>query len=224
MITDCAGAEAVTAEHVCRAATAALAADGAVLWLATQADRRKLVYATDPVARRLDDRQFVLGEGPCVRAWTVGELVLASDLTSDASAARWPLFAPAAVTAGAGALFAFPLRVGAIRLGALGLYRAKPGPLTDGQLADGLTFASAATGVVLAATQPTTSGAQPTWWFDEQGEDWTEVYQATGMVAAQLNASLEVAFVRLRAHAFTTEESLVEIARQVVARTLRLSP
>jgi hypothetical protein len=35
-------------------------------------------------------------------------------------------FAPAPRQAGARAIFAFPLRIGAIRVGVLGLYRARP--------------------------------------------------------------------------------------------------
>ena len=62
---------------------------------------------------------------------------------------RWPGFAPAAVDAGARALFAFPLQAGAIRAGMLLLYRAQPGPLTPQQLADALVFADIALQLLL---------------------------------------------------------------------------
>ena len=77
---------------------------------------------------------------------------------------RWPrIWAPArplaagrrspsaAMQAGAGAIFAFPLRIGAIRTGVLGLYRARPGPLTAFQLGDALVFAGRATLLLLEA-------------------------------------------------------------------------
>ena len=41
--------------------------------------------------------------------------------------ARWQAFAPPAVEAGVRAVFGFPLRVGAARLGALSLWRDHPG-------------------------------------------------------------------------------------------------
>ena len=39
----------------------------------------------------------------------------------------------------------FPLRIGAIRAGVMGLYRDEPGPLTTAQLGDALVFADTAT-------------------------------------------------------------------------------
>ena len=62
---------------------------------------------------------------------------------------RWPAFAPAACQAGAGAIFAFPLRIGAIRAGVMGLYRERPGPLSAFQLGDALIFADTATLLLL---------------------------------------------------------------------------
>ena len=41
---------------------------------------------------------------------------------------------PRRAPAGAGAIFAFPLSVGAIRTGVMGLYRSSPGPLPGTQL------------------------------------------------------------------------------------------
>jgi hypothetical protein len=52
---------------------------------------------------------------------------------------------------GAAAVFAFPLAVGAIRAGVLGLYQDLPGPLSDFQLGDALVFADTATLLLLDA-------------------------------------------------------------------------
>ena len=41
------------------------------------------------------------------------------------------------------------------------------------------------------------------------------------MVSVQLDISVADALVRLRAHAFATDRPLTEVAREVVARTLR---
>ena len=49
-----------------------------------------------------------------------------------------------------------------------------------------------------------------------------EVHQACGMVSAQLEISLTEAAVRLRAHAYAEDRPLAEVAREVVARRLRL--
>ena len=66
-----------------------------------------------------------------------------SDLSASAvtdlarpSADRWPAFAGPVLDAGARAVFGFPLQVGTVRLGALNLYRDRPGPLSDNQHTD----------------------------------------------------------------------------------------
>ena len=86
--------------------------------------------------------------GRTVQAWTE-TMVLAPDLTVRDVAVRWPMFVPAAISAGANAIFAFPLQVGAIRVGVLDLYRKSLGPLPYVQLADALRFVSAALTLVM---------------------------------------------------------------------------
>ncbi len=70
--------------------------------------------------------QTSLGEGPRVTAFATGDVVATPDLATDP---RFPRFGPAAVSAGAAAVFAFPLRHGDARLGSLDLYRDVAGPL-----------------------------------------------------------------------------------------------
>lgn len=232
LITACAAGDVVSMRHLCAACVTAVGVDGAAVWVATDLDRRALLHATDRIARDLDDAHFTLGEGPSVQAWSERRMILAAELASPASAAQWPIFTPAAISAGAGAIFAFPLQVGAIRIGGMGLYRARPGPLSGEQLADALAFSSAAFTLVLDQAQPGAAagtGGSPArpelaeWPADGLGDGLAEVYQATGMVAVQLGARLDVALLRLRAHAYTHGMGIAEVARQVVARRLRFS-
>ncbi len=62
------------------------------------------------------------------------------------------------------------------------------------------------------------------------GGDWppgamyrTEVYQATGMVGEQLAVSPATALSVLRAHAFLHGRDIAEVARDVVARRIRMN-
>jgi hypothetical protein len=127
---------------------------------------------------------------------------------------RWPRFDAAVLDAGVHAVFAFPLRVGAIRVGVLDLYRDTPGGLTEA-----LAFADAATEVILhlqnhdghdgahsALTGPIDSRA--------------EVHQATGMITIQLGVNLAEALLRLRAHAYATGRTVSAIAADVVNQRL----
>jgi hypothetical protein len=139
----------------------------------------------------------------------------------DRGATRWPAFARAALDAGVRAMFAFPLRIGAIRIGVLVLYRDRPGALDGEDLALGLLLADVATQVILGLQ----AGAPAERLHDllaREPAHWAEIHQATGMVALQLEVPLDEAFVRLRAYAFARELSLREVAREVVARRLCL--
>lgn len=177
------------------------------------------VCSTDAVSELIEQLQYDLVEGPCVDAYQHDQAVLEPDL-ADPAVARWLAFSGPAIAAGVRAVFGFPLQVGAERLGALNLYRDRPGPLTDDQRADALVMAdiAAQTVLVLQAKAPPGMLAAEL----EAGADFQyAVHQATGMVAAQLGVSVVQALIRLRAHAFGNEQSLPDVARDVVARRLR---
>jgi ANTAR domain len=182
---------------------------------------REPLSASDALSARLEELLLMTGEGPGAEDFMFGAPMLIPDL--EPTTERWPGFAPAAVAAGARALFAFPLQAGAIRAGVLSLYRARPGPLTPQQLADALVFADIALHLLLDSSAGISGSAdyQP---LDGLSESRAEVYQATGMISVQLGVSLEEAFVRLRAHAFAAGTPLGDIAGDVVNRLLRFTP
>lgn len=61
---------------------------------------------------------MLLGEGPCVDAPRGGP-VLVPELRGQLASSLWPAFTPSCLEAGAEAVFALPLQVGAIRVGAI---------------------------------------------------------------------------------------------------------
>jgi hypothetical protein len=176
--------------------------------------------ATDAVSHLLEDLQYALGEGPCVEAHERDRVVLEPDL-ADPVAPRWFAFTPAAVEAGARALFAFPMRVGTVRLGALNLYRDRPGPLSDDQHADALVMADVAAQWVLDVQAAAPVGAMAA--ELERGADFHfAVHNAAGMLSVQLGISVTEALIRLRAYAFGTGRPLGDVTDDVVARRLRI--
>jgi len=170
-----------------------------------------VLAATDDRARQLEELQFALGEGPCVESSGSGRPVLEPDLRL-AGPARWPQFGAAVLDAGVQAIFAFPLRVGAIRVGVLDCYRDLPGPLAAADLADALAYAEAATVMVLHL-QNHEGLLAPV-------DGRAEVHQATGMIAIQLGVGLAEALLRLRAHAYSSGRTVSAIAADVVRRRL----
>ncbi|MBB6033642.1 GAF and ANTAR domain-containing protein [Phytomonospora endophytica] len=214
-----------TVAHICDAAVAEAHVDGAAVTLMSAATVWETLYATDKPAARIEGWQLDFGEGPTVDAYQRGGPVLAPDLDSLESITRWPVFATQASGEGVKAAFAFPMQVGAIRLGALNLYRLAPGPLDGDQIADALAFADAACVLLLADAEGERTGAADlTWYRDGQSTSQIHVHQATGMVLVQLNVSAESALARLRAYAFAHNRPLAEVARDVVDRKLRFRP
>ncbi|ALG14546.1 GAF and ANTAR domain-containing protein [Kibdelosporangium phytohabitans] len=177
---------------------------------------RGLVHATDTVSAGLEDLQLTVGEGPCLDAFASGGPVLIADLAAERT--RWPAFTPAACELGAAAVFSFPLQIGVVRLGSLDLYRDAPGPLTRTELTDALILSDLATQGVVADLDG--HSTQDVSWL---ANSHVQVHQAAGMVQVQLEVSTEMALLRMRGYAFTHEVTLAEVARQVVARSLRFT-
>ena len=218
----------VSAGDACAAAVAAVEVSGAWLIAARGAEAGHLMRVTDEVSELLAELQLTLGEGPGPDAAASGGPVLASDLDEVGAIRRWPAFAPAACQAGAAAIFAFPLQVGAIRAGVMGLYRERPGSLSAFQLGDALVFADTATLLLLDAQDQTAgeaaAGSGPGGQPPDLALHRAEIDQATGMLTEQLGVGIAEAFIRLRAYAYAHDRGLSDLARDIVARRLRLSP
>jgi hypothetical protein len=218
----------VSAADACAAVVPAVQVTGAWLSAAPDAQAGHLMQVTDEVSWQLADLQLTLGEGPLLDASASGGPVLAADLADAETGVRWPAFGTAACRAGAAAVFVFPLVIGAIRAGVLGLYRDRPGPLSDFQLGDALVFADTATMLLLNAQDPAVDGAGPGAGPGGQPAGLAsyraEIDQATGMLTEQLSVSIADAFARLRAYAYANDLQLADVARDIVARRLRLVP
>jgi hypothetical protein len=205
--------------NLCRAGVEVLGVAGMSLMLRVD-ELPTPVCASNPLAAHLEDLQHTLGEGPGVDAEESGRPISEPDLAQP-RLARWVAFGPAALAAGAGALFSFPLRLGAVRLGALTLYEPSPGGLSDGQHTDALVLA----GVMFSAILAMQTGALPGTLspaLETLADYGAQVHQASGMVSVQLGVSVAEALVRLRAHAYVEERPLSEIAADIVARRLQL--
>jgi hypothetical protein len=215
----------VSVADVCAVAVSSAQLRGAWVAAARGGDPDFVMCVTDQVGEQLAELQLTLGEGPCHDVLASAAPVLAADLGDAEFSRRWPGFTPAARRLGAGAVFAFPLIVGAIQAGVLGTYRGSPGPLPDRQLGDLLILADAAT-VILLGSAPGDAGTEDGVWLNGQARDLAlhraEIDQATGMLTVQLDVPAADAFVRLRAYAYSQDRRLADVAGDIVARRLRL--
>ena len=211
------------AAHFCRSCVERLGVTGAGIAVVTNEGHRGVVFATDETSARIEELQFALGEGPCIEAVQTGGPLLIADLddTGGIDPSRWPVFRGSARKAGVRAVFAFPLRIGAITVGVLDLYRDAPGELDDDQLVAALMAADSAALALLELDVSSSAAFSDD--ADTRSSFRLEVHQATGIVQVQLDVTPEVAFVMLRARAFAIGRSLTDVARDVVAHRLRFT-
>jgi hypothetical protein len=209
------------ADRLVRVGRDAMDVTGVGLSLMTDAGPSAVLAATDGSARVIEELQFSLGEGPCVDSVRTGRPVMHGDLART-GLQLWPGFTSGALDAGVAAVFAFPLQVGAIRLGALDLSRDAVGPLEDVDVREAMALAGAATALLLHLQLESGPGDVHVDLADSL-VDRAVVHQASGMVAVQIEADLADALTVLRARAFASGRPIVDVARDVVARNLRFS-
>jgi hypothetical protein len=222
-VADAAAEQASLPKQICHLCVGTLGITGAGISMVTSAGNRGVVCATDDVSARIEDLQFTLGEGPCVDAVEMGAPVLVPDLTrpDDVAVERWPAFMEAATAAGVRAVFAFPLRIGAINVGALDMYRSGVGEMASVQLHAALMAAdTAAVALVHLDTARDGTFADD---VEARSTYQLQVHQATGVVQVQLGVTTEEAFLMLRARAFALGRPLVDVATDVIERRLRFS-
>jgi hypothetical protein len=209
---------ASSTDGLCDICMEVIATSGVGIMLMSGAVPLGSVGMTNTVSALIEELQFTLGEGPGIDAYNLGLPIAEPDLANPTS--QWPGFTPPVFEAGVRAIFAFPLQVGAVCMGALDLYRDQAGPLSDDEHADALFMA----GVVAQAVLTIQAQAPPGTLAGELGrvtERRDIVHQAVGMVAVQLGVSVGEALIRLRAYAFAKDCQLAELAQDVIDRHVR---
>ena len=171
--------------------------------------------ASDDRAARLDEWQMDLGEGPC---WDALRSMAPVEEPSFATAGhtRWPAFSAASSAESVASIFAFPLAVGPLRLGAVDLYSLMPVALTKRHTGEASAIADAIGRDILTRA------------IGEQGDlsstspaSRRVVHQATGMVLAQLQVGPDAALLAIQGHAFASGRAVADIAEDIVQRRLR---
>lgn len=205
--------------RLCTVAAEIVGVTGAGVMLMAGELQQGSLCTTNHVSNLIEGLQYTLGEGPCVDAFHDDRVVLEANLI-DPMAPRWPAFTPRALEAGVRAVFAFPLRDGAARLGALDLYQDRPGRLSDDQHADTLVMAEMIAHWVLDAQAVAVHGIVAR--DLESGADFHfVVHNAAGMVSVQLGVTVTEALIRLRAYAFSEDLLVGDVAEDVVSRRIR---
>ncbi len=203
----------------CDVAAEIVHVSGAGVLLQSGGDLVTRFCTSSNVARDLLDFEIAIGEGPGIDASYSGVAIDEGNLMSPATA-RWSIYTPMAIASGARAVFGFPVRIGAIRFGALSLFRDSPGPLSQAESSDAYLMASVIGRGVLGLQAGAPRGALAKEIELQSTLDFS-VHQAAGMVAVQGSMTIRDALVSLRAHAFATSATLSVLSERVVARRTR---
>lgn len=203
--------------YVCCAASQTLGCDAASITLNDRGPGRVTLCTTDDAALTVVDAEEIVGEGPAMEAYRSGQPVTLriDDDENGLLDPRWPLLATTGLRdAGPLVVHAVPLGPPDGVFGVLTLIQRGVGHELDPNSARDVSQLVAA--VVLASA--------PTAVDDLMREPWNlrdEIYQATGMVMAQMRVGEDDALALLRAHAFATGIGLQATAHDVLQRRLR---
>ncbi len=181
------------------------------------------VCASDDGAARLDEIQLDLGEGPCWDAMTTRLPVLEPDVQGS-DATSWPLARSAMHETGLGAVFAFPLVVAGLSLGAVDLYSRTARDISTQEVSDATTLSRIVARQVLRRALLAAEVRQEETGGWEGRYSRREVHQATGMVVAQMGIPPADALLVIRGHAFATGRPVRDVAEDVVGRILDFTP
>lgn len=177
------------------------------------------VSASDDLIARVDEVQFDLGEGPCWDALATRAPVLEPDLHGDRPA-RWPAFSSALAEEDVASIFAFPMLVGPLKIGAVDLYSRRREHLNDEQT-EGTQRLAALLGRLVLRKALADSGVD----IADDGNRFSRriIHQATGFIIAQVGLSADDAHLLLQGQAFAEGRTMQEVARDVVERRLSFS-
>jgi hypothetical protein len=183
-------------------------------------DQAGPICVSGPNVAALEDEQYTVGAGPCRDAFDTGVSVHAPSFDTDTST-RWPTFVALARTCGIGAAFAYPLSAAGATVGVLTLYQHAEGALSSAQQDDSVALVGVLTETVLSLQDDAPLGTLAPG-LDDAVRYRAQIHQASGMVAIQLGVPATEALVRIRAHAFASDQTVADVAALIVARRLRL--
>lgn len=204
-------------EELAREIRVTLDVAGAGVMVEDDEGHLRFLSTSDETLRTLEQLQVELGEGPCLMAFRKGEQVIASDLRTDP---RFEEFGGLAVAAGMLAVYSFPMTQAGTTIGAMNLYRASPGPLSEEQALIGQTFADVASAFIVHAREDD-HRALLNHQLQRALDSRVLIEQAKGYVMARCDVDASTAFTALRRHARNNSMRLDDVAEAVLAGDLQ---
>ena len=183
-----------------------------LMLVAPEGDLR-VVASSSEAMRLLELFELQAQEGPCLDCFRSREPVVKRDLSIVDG--RWPRFARRALDAGFRSAHAYPMRLRGDIIGALNLFRADEGPMSDADSLGAQALADVATIAILqhrAALEAQVVNEQ----LNHALNSRVVIEQAKGVLAERAGVDMAHAFSRLRNHARNHNLRLVDVARDVI--------
>lgn len=173
---------------------------------------RYLAATSSELARRMEQIQYDLDEGPCLTCLRDNSDVEVSDIVTDP---RWAAFSRCGRTEGVGASLSVPLRAAGRAIGALTLYAREAGAFADSDRTRAGDFAVQSAGAVVLASRFAES-EQRGRHLENALTSRTTIDQALGIVMGQHRIGAEQAFDFLRRRSQQTNTKLRDVAANLI--------
>ncbi|GAA2615058.1 GAF and ANTAR domain-containing protein [Actinomadura fulvescens] len=206
-------------QHLSERCVELLEVDAAGILVTDQRGHLRFMAASSEQTRLLELFQLQDEQGPCLDCFHDGAAVHCADLGHQDAVRRWPRFAPEARHSGFAAVSALPMRLRTEVIGAMNLFRARPGAMASEQVELGQAMADIATIGLLqerAIRQNQILSEQLQGALNSR----VVIEQAKGVLAERHDCSMQQAFTALRGHARDHNLRLTDLARALVSRSL----
>ena len=196
------------------AAIPLLRADGVGLMLADQQGALRWVTATNQAELAFEQAERDLGEGPCIAAFTAGQVIRTADLQCDP---RWPRLGPAARTNQIRGVLSAPVLLDDQAIGTCNALTTVARSWTEADAGAVRAFAvvlGRLIGSITDARHKTELTAQLQFALSSR----VLVEQAKGVLMEREGVDAHRAFELLRRRARSSERKLADVARELLAR------
>ncbi|HSL59114.1 MAG TPA: GAF and ANTAR domain-containing protein [Acidimicrobiales bacterium] len=197
-----------------------LGVSAAGLMLAGPDGTLRVIASSSEQMRLLELFELQTDQGPCLESYQTGEPVTHLDLAT--ATARWPRFAPEAIANGFRSVHALPMRLRGDVIGALNLFHTGAEGIDDEGVRAARAFADIAT-IAILQYRATIGSHELIDQLNTALNTRIVIEQAKGIVAERRQLDMERAFAALRGHARNHNLRLADVAKAVVAGTLRPS-